>query len=82
MTEKEKAEDLINKFYPYCTEEKYNVIAVVEQRDLKCAKKLALICVDEILKNIDAAIFYHPKSEALPHNKAFYERVKSEIDKL
>jgi hypothetical protein len=44
------------------------------------AKQLAVILVDKILDNIDATIFYHKESVALPFNKEYWMKVKASID--
>lgn len=43
------------------------------------AKQLATLTVDKVLANIDATIFYHKNSLALPHNKEHWLKVRSAI---
>jgi hypothetical protein len=75
MTAKEKAEELIHKFYEIESDSQYFGV------NWKIAKKCALIAVDEILKSV-------PKqpsiSITMPHFEAtvYWEEVKSEIEKL
>lgn len=77
----EKAKELISEFYrtmPFadvkltsCNEKP----ELIMQMEMLAAKQCAIICVKEILSNIDATIFYHKESKALPINKCFWEKV-------
>ena len=67
MTDYEnKAVELIGKFY-------HNVGSY--QNKVQCA----IILVDEILKNIEATIFYHKESIALPENKDYWLKVREAL---
>ena len=72
MTPKEKAKELVNKFYP-------NVQWKLGQEDcLNRAKKCALIAVDEILFS-NNTIF----ETNIPHECwKYWQEVKQEIEKL
>jgi hypothetical protein len=68
MTPKEKAEELINKFYRIIPLDKMTI-------DYNLAKKCALIAVDEILNVIE--------DEREGFNwKSYYLEVKQEIEEL
>jgi predicted DNA-binding protein YlxM (UPF0122 family) len=66
MTPKEKAEQLINKFFFDTT-----------LNELEEAKDCALIAVDEIMKECEK--FFEAISE---NRKLFWQEVKQEIEKL
>ena len=86
MTAKEKAKDLVNKFYNkniqnfWDTEEaikeaKQSALINVDENiriALQCALQSALICVDEIINND-----YGSRSDMI-----FWQEVKQEINKL
>lgn len=73
MTPKEKARDLVNKFYP-------NVQWKLGQEDcLDRAKRCALIAVDEIL---DLNLGLSNCDENNWETDKFYNEVKKEIEKL
>lgn len=74
MTPKEKAEELMNKFYNYCSYEWYEG----EQGHKENMKQCALIAVDEILKSLppfEYGLEFVAKIE-------FWNNVKKEIQKL
>jgi hypothetical protein len=79
---KEKAEELFDKYYQLTKtlDENNNWYGIFSMK--KLAKQCALIAVDEIIFNIDATIFYHKDSNALPLNKEYWQEVKKEIEKL
>lgn len=60
------ASNAVNKYDPYYSH----------------AKQCASIAADTALKNIEATLFYHEDSKAIPHNKQFWESVKEAIQKL
>ena len=68
MTPKEKAEELVNKFYRIIHLDKMTI-------DFNLAKQCALIAVDEIL----FALSFHSDTEL---GEAYYNEVKKEIEKL
>jgi len=69
MTPKEKARDLVNKFYP-------NVQWKLGQEDcLDRAKRCALIAVDEVIEQLEGYGWYKPQ-------KTYWDAVKQEIEKL
>ncbi len=82
----EKAKELISEFYrtmPFadvkltsCNEKP----ELIRQMEMLASKQCAIICVKEILANIDATIFYHKESKALPFNKGFWEEVLSVLN--
>jgi hypothetical protein len=84
----QKAKELIESFYscmPFkdvkltsCGE---NPELIVKMEKLS-AKQCAIIAVDEILANIDATIFYHKESIALPFNKEYWLEVRSALNGL
>mgnify|MGYP003632074520 CR=1 FL=1 len=74
MTPKEKAKELVDKFYKISIDNKFNTIGKAHNKIV--VKECALICVDEII-------------EALEHhtwqNKdwiRYYKEVKEKINKL
>ena len=76
MTPKEKAEELLNKFFNYCSYEWYEG----EKGHKENMKQCALIAVDEILWEI---IKYADNSrEYVVENSKYWEEVKQEIEKL
>jgi hypothetical protein len=66
MTPKEKAEELVNKFYWRKTDHNTSVID---------SKQLALIAVDEIINSVD-------NEHVSDIFNDYWEEVKQEIDKL
>ena len=70
MTPKEKAEELVNKYYYHS---KCNLLSPFE------AKNCALIAVDEILQS-NPIIFREDNSIML--NKSYWQEVKKEIENL
>jgi hypothetical protein len=78
MTPKEKAEELVNKFYGYIIYENESVYSEKMLRVFKIkAKNCALIAVDEIKE----AIFWHP-FESPNFELEYWQEVKQEIEKL
>jgi len=84
----QKARELIESFYkcmPFrdvkltSCDEKPELIIKIEKLS---AKQCAIIAVDEILANIDATIFYHKESKALPFNKEYWLEVRSVLNDL
>jgi len=79
MTPEEiKARELTNRFAkvePYLPT-KETVLFMYE------AKQCAVICVDEMLSNIDATILHHKDSKLLPINKKYWLNVKEAITRL
>jgi len=63
MTAKDKAQELYDKFIPY--------VPVRKECEHKCAKKCALIAVDEIISAI-----------GFSSNDEYWVEVKQEIEKL
>ncbi len=72
MNERQKAKELISKA---------NRIIGSEQFKNE-SKEIALLCVDEILLNIEATKLYHKDSKALPVNEKYWKEVKQEISLL
>lgn len=72
MTPKNKAEELINKFYNYVFNPESH-----KDDNLKWAKECALIAVDEILN-----LGYDDRLYLDSNDKKFWEEVKQEINKL
>jgi len=73
ITPKEKAEDLVNKFYNYCFNPESH-----KDDNLKWTKECALITVDEILKSNPTKIDCN-SSEL---NYKYWIKVKEEINNL
>lgn len=74
MTPQEKkAEELIDKYMALGVWTDY-------QRGREAARECAFIAVNEILNNIDATIFYHKESKALPFNKEYWNEVKQHLN--
>ena len=72
MTEKEKAEELVNKFYEIENNSDYFGV------NWKIAKQCALIAVDEVIQQLTPI-------EKAPNNKSafqYWQEVKQEIEKL
>ena len=86
-TEK-KANELIESFYLCMPFKDVKLTACAERPDLiikmekLSAKQCAIITVDEILANIDATIFYHKESIALPFNKEYWLEVRTALNGL
>ena len=68
MTPKEKAKELVNKFYIILMKKNYPNVAQMD-----AAKECALIAVDEILDGF---------RKVLPASRNYWEQVKQEIEKL
>jgi len=88
MTPKEKAEELVHKFYDYADsnygtnrfEQNWygNVLAGERKVRKKSAKQCALIAVDEILKAVDNP----DETYLMKHSVNYWKEVKQEIEKL
>ena len=74
---KEKAEELINKFYPRCTS-----YASDRKNQKDNAKECAKIAVKEVIFNIDATILYHEEIVSLYANKTVWQEVLNQIEQL
>ena len=72
MTPNEKAKELINKFKPHQSDDYPN------SDENHHAKQCALICVDEVYKNIDEDMDY----QFVEADKGYWNLVKQEIKKL
>jgi len=68
MTPKEKAEELVDKFYPMFDNSVRDILA----------KKCALIAVDEILQMVDETMQGWLDADIIAH----WKQVKQEIEKL
>lgn len=80
MTPKEKAFELFNKYYQY----DITIIGIdsrLEERGISLydAKKLALICVDEILQSNPTKNNSYDYGES---NEFYWHEVKTELEKL
>jgi hypothetical protein len=92
MTPKEKAEELVHKFYDYADsnygtnrfEQNWygNVLAGERKVRKKSAKQCALIAVDEILKGIVPKDDDERYAFELGGNQFYWEEVKKEIELL
>jgi len=76
MTPKEKAKELIEKFYPYVMMDGYYYEATKEG-DIQNAKECALFAVDEILNE-----FLFDDSDYSNRRYKFYIEVKEQIELL
>jgi len=72
MTPKEKAKELVEKYYHLFSVELENTI------DLREAKQCALIAVDEV-RNFHDSLFYATKGSLLDK---YLDEVKQEIEKI
>jgi hypothetical protein len=84
MKAKEKAEDLVDKFYQ-TTPNEYFVNEPIgikgRYKSWEQAKQCALIAVDEAMKDYESiSMFYCSKKKRLP--KVFWDEVKQEIENL
>ena len=81
MTPKEKAEELVDKYYNILPFDKYVITKDEdlswEYNDWEEAKKCALIAVDEILNTIE----YSSQADELSKVN-YWQEVKQEIEKL
>lgn len=50
--------------------------------DFDQSKVCALVCIDEVLSNIDATMTYHNDSKTLPVNQDYWLRVREEVARL
>ena len=78
MTPKEKAKEIVNKFY-------YYVESISESQQQENAKQCALIAVDEIIKEVPTEILDTYKGETqfiINDNYKYWLKVKEEINKL
>ena len=71
MTPKEKAEELVDKFYPMFTNSVRDTLS----------KQCALIAVDEILKEL-SPLELHPLGTYINPKIDYWQEVKQEIEKL
>lgn len=82
----QKAKELIECFYRCMPFKDVKLTACQEKPELilqmekLSAKQCAIIAVDEILANIDATIFYHKDSKALPFNKEYWLEVRAALN--
>ena len=74
MNEQEKARELVERFYKA-------TVSVESIGDKSSAKQCALICVEEFLTEYDTKILSGRPSH-LEARKAYWQNVKSEIEKL
>jgi len=79
MTPKEKATNLANLFV---TKSVFDMTNEELKQERLLAKRHALIAVEEVLYNIDAAILYHKDSIALPINKSYWLEVKQHLNNI
>lgn len=78
MTPKEKAEELVNKFYSKTDEER-----VLVNKYWSSAKYCAFIAVDEIIKANPTGEYGDPFiGNKVYNNKSYWRGVKEEIEKL
>jgi hypothetical protein len=80
MTPKEKAEDLVNKFFQFKPRFKLDID---NEKEYYQAKEFALIAVDEIIKS--NPIFVTSKLEGkdgMHEAYLYWKKVKEEIEKL
>lgn len=69
-TAKEKAQELVDKYKVYS-------YGITEKNIIDCAKRCALICVDEILKEIERI---DDGQTFIPYK--YWQEIKQEIEKL
>ena len=70
MTPKEKAEELVDKFYPRATS-----YSLDRKNQKDNAKQCTLIAVDEIIQEMNSVMLPNPF-------KQYWNEVKNEIEKL
>ena len=75
MTPKEKAIELVSKFKPYADYTECDIFNQIERMHIN-AKNIALIAVDEILKN------YYKNHFQKGKKIDYWQEVKTEIEKL
>jgi hypothetical protein len=75
MTPKEKAKEMVNKFY-------YYVESISESQQQENAKNCALIAVDEIIKESPSKIYWQTYDDETPSAITYWQEVKEEINKL
>jgi len=75
MTAKDKAMELMDKFYDVEIYADYGASASID------AKECALICVDEILKS-NIELFGQMDNDDSWYDDSYWQEVKQEIDKL
>lgn len=81
ISPKEKAQELIGKFYKYSRQDSSGFLVSNEDMYIKNAKQCAIICVDEILNNFGTLV------DGKDHYCAyfttqFYEEVRKELGLL
>ena len=74
MKSKEKAKELVDRFYDL----QYDIVERVPDNIHQIAKQCALICVDEIMKTD----WYIPNLSDAIDWKIYWQEVKQEIEKL
>lgn len=74
--EENKAWELIDKYFPLVE------FDLDKDKQIQNAKKVALLCIEEILINIDATILYHKDSKALPINKNYWLNVRTALNAI
>lgn len=79
MRAKDKAKELVEKFLPYSYYHEMDNSMNRNYQQEDNAKQCALICVDEIIKQLDCISFNHD-IEDLPFK--YWEEVKQEIYRL
>ena len=75
MTPKEKAEELLSKYY------KLLPISASFEYTLKICKECSLIAVDELIKELPV-LDYHPLGSYTNPKIQYWQNVKQEIQKL
>jgi len=71
MDAKDKATELVDKFY-----NEIDCASLTDEISEDKAKQCALICVDEMLKEIKPSLVYHKR------DVEYWQEVKEEIEKL
>ena len=77
MTPKEKAKELVDKFFEYSYRVKWDIDKNKWEHNFDQSKQCALIAVEEIKE----AIFWHP-FESPNFQLEYWQEVKQEIEKL
>lgn len=79
---KDKAKELVDKFIPqWFIRKAIRKASLKNEADVEHAKQCALICVDEILKEIHDNAFWIPSRTQIEREK-FWQDVKNEIENL
>jgi hypothetical protein len=74
MTPKEKAKELLDKYYIICQEFTEEIQCSIQ------AKQCALIAVDELI--ISTCVSSRVKSDFINYDRQYWQEVKQEIEKL